>query len=321
MLGFGFWLAEWHLEPAFEWVGFAYLGQLLGVVPPRFSLPSSAVVFITYFSFKLGRNELTAWSPWQWMGALSIVVVWTTLGLFLHRLVVTSSDRARLIQELEAARRELELARQRDVELAALRERERLARDLHDSLGHALVTLTVQLEAAQRLLVVDPSRTVAALEEMKNLTRSSMEDLRRSLANLRAPGLGDRPLVQALRQLCAQVNQRSGCKFTCQVPDAADHFSPAVAEALWRVAQEGVSNVEKHAQARQAQLSLDLLPKEVVLRTVDDGLGLPPDAERKPGHYGLRGLRERIEGLGGVFTLSAKDPHGAILEVRIPLIA
>ncbi|HWI59663.1 MAG TPA: sensor histidine kinase, partial [Bacillota bacterium] len=227
---------------------------------------------------------------------------------------------ARLIQELKAARKEVELARQRDAELAVLRERERLARDLHDSLGHGLVTLTVQLEAAQRLYAVDPARASALLEEMKQLTRTSMEQLRRSLAGLRAPGLGERPLSQALCALGQEVAERTGLTVDCQVPTAADTLPPAVAEALWRVTQEGLANIEKHAQAQTAQISLLLELRQVRLRVRDDGRGLPAEAEAKPGHYGLRGLRERIEGLGGEFTISPAQPHGTLLEARIPLI-
>jgi len=245
----------------------------------------------------------------------------TSVGLFLHRLAVTSADRARLIEELQAAKRELELGRQRDAELAALRERERLARDLHDSLGHGLVTLTVQLEALPRLHQVDPGRAAALAEEMKKLTRTCTEQLRRSLAGLRAPGLGDLPLSQALEGLCAETTARAAMRADCQVRPEADRLSAAVAETLWRVVQEGFANAEKHAQATEVRAVITVEPQTVILRVTDNGRGLPPDAEARPGHYGLRGLRERVEGLGGLFTLAAHPPRGTLLEARIPLIA
>src|SRR5262249_56005621 len=103
--------------------------------------------------------------------------MWTVCGIvFWYGRYVshTSSERAGLIAELQAAQRALEVARQRDTELAALRERERLARDLHDSLGHALVALSVQLEAVQRLYTVDPARAPAHVSTMKDLPRASM---------------------------------------------------------------------------------------------------------------------------------------------------
>jgi signal transduction histidine kinase len=319
VLGFVFWFAEWRLEPAFEWVVLAYLGQMFGVLPPRYSIPSAVAVFATYMYAKFGWDQLAQFSGWRWFTALTMMASWGALGLFLHRLVTTSSERARLIQELEAAQRELEAGHQRDTELAALRERERLARDLHDSFGHALVTLTVQLEAAQRLLPVDPAQCRRVLEQLQTLTRSTMEDLRRSLANLRAPGLGDRPLTQALDQLVAEAKQRAQLSSECHVSSEADRLQPSVAEALWRVAQESLANIEQHANATKVFVSLTTQPSEIVLRIIDDGVGLPANAANKPGHFGLRGLRERLEGLGGTFT-AASHEMGTAIEARIPVL-
>ena len=243
------------------------------------------------------------------------------MGLFIKRIDDISKGRAELIRELEAAKRELVFARDREIELATLRERERLARDLHDNLGHSLVTLTVQLEAVQRLLPVDLDRAGPLLEEMKALSRSSTEALRRSLAAPARSGLGDKSLTQAVQSLCADVGRRTSVKIDCQIAAGADGLPPAVAEALWHVAQEGLTNVEKHAQAQHVAVSLSLQPQLAVLRVSDDGVGLTPDAESKPGHYGLRGLRERVEGVGGTFLVTATGPKGALIEARVRLIA
>jgi signal transduction histidine kinase len=323
---FSLWLGAWRLEPGFEWAVGALLGQMFGVLPPRVSLPASGVVFATYFGLKFGWNRLAGLAPWELAMGLAMIASWCALGLFIHHLVVTSSERARLIQELEAARKQVELARQRDTELAALRERERLARDLHDSLGHNLVTLTVQLEAAERLCGVDPGRAANLLTEMKELTRSSMEELRRSLAGLRTPGLGDRPLRQAIQSLCGELSQRSGLKIDCQIHDGTEQLPPAVSETLWRVAHESLANAEKHAQAQSVRIDLQLqngtsTSREAVLTVADNGIGLPPGAEATPGHFGLRGIRERVEGLGGAFSLGRNLPRGTALGVRIPVIA
>jgi len=179
----------------------------------------------------------------------------------------------------------------------------------------------VQLEAAQRLQATDPVRVATLLAEMQKLTRSSMEDLRRSLANLRTSGLGDRPLTESLQTLFAEAGKRFGAAIDCQVAEGADALPPAVAEGLWRVAQEGLTKIEKHAHAHRVEVNLTVHPKEVVLRVNDDGAGLPPRAEEKPGHYGLRGLRERVEGLGGAFTVAPAGTSGTLIEARIPVIA
>ncbi len=332
-VAFALWFITWRLEPAFEWMVLGYLGQLFGAVSPRYSVPGGLAAFLLWLPVKIGWEGLGRLSAREWFGYLALVVAWTALGLFLHKLTVTSAERAELIQELKAAQKQLELAGQRDAELAALRERERLARELHDSLGHGLVTLTVQLEAAQKLLPIDPARASTLIGEMKNLTRTSMEQLRRSLAGLRAPGLGERPLPQALQQLGSEIAERARIQIEIRIPQDLPSLSPALSEALWRVAQEGLANIERHANATEARLLVgienngaqtatgsNLACRAVVLRVTDNGVGLPPDAEVRPGHYGLRGLRERVEGLGGTIKLETNTPKGAAVEARLPLV-
>ena len=313
-------LAESRIDRSFQWFLFPYLCHIF-VRPLRIAVPASLVVAAAFLLNLVGWGRLAKWDAGDWFSESFGVVGWFLLAFFIGRTINTNIQRGRLILELQATKRELELARERELELAALRERERLARDLHDTLGHSLVTLTVQLEAAQRLQATDPARVATLLAEMQKLTRSSMEDLRRSLANLRTSGLGDRPLTESLRILCAEAGKRFGAAIDCQVAEGADALPPAVAEALWRVAQEGLTNIEKHAQAHRVEVKLALQPKEAVLRVSDDGAGLPRGAEDKPGHYGLRGLRERVEGLGGDFTVAAAGTTGTLIEARIPVIA
>jgi signal transduction histidine kinase len=237
----------------------------------------------------------------------------------MNHLTRTSQERGELIAELQAAKAELELAQRREAELAVLRERERLARDLHDSLGHTLVALSVQLEAIQRLYRVDPDQASAQVDEMKALTRSSMDALRRSLAGLRAPGLGDSALRPALQALCVDFGERTGIDVACQIDQAADRLRPALAETLWRVTQEALTNVEKHAQARQVGVILSCEPSSVLLEVTDDGVGLPPGAAEGLNRFGLRGMRERVEGLGGALTCRGTE-EGTAVKARLPII-
>jgi len=311
-------ILECRIDPGFRW-GLIICASHVMMLPLRTALPASAVLLAAYLFNQFGWSRLAMWDAGDWFSKLMTVTPFMALFLFFGRMAATSAERGRLILELEAAKRELELARQREGELATLRERERLARELHDSLGHSLVTLTVQLEAAQRLQSADPARAVTLLGEMQKLTRSSMEDLRRSLANLRSPGLGDRPLAETVRTLCAEAAKRMAVTVDCELGARADTLPPAVAEVFWRVAQEGLTNIEKHAQPRHVQVSLNFQPKAVLMQVSDDGVGLPADAEEKPGHYGLRGLRERVEGLGGTFTAKSSG-KGSVIEASVPWI-
>jgi signal transduction histidine kinase len=308
------WAVEYWLVPGVFWIVFAYIGQMFGLLPAGYGIVATLLVSAALFFRNAG---------WD-LGQLGMAAVWVSLVtlflLYINHLTRTSRERGELIAELKAAKLELEAAQQREAELAVLRERERLARDLHDSLGHTLVALSVQLEAIQRLYRVDPEAASAQVEELKALTRSSMDDLRRSLAGLRAPSLEERALRPALQALCVDFGQHSGLEVTCHVDEAADSLRPALAESLWRVAQEALTNVERHAQAQSVDVSLRCEPRSATLRVADDGVGLPAGAEARPDRFGLRGMRERVEGLGGILTLRG-DQGGTVVKACLPVIA
>ena len=311
------WWIEWQLEPAFFGLAIAYMGQMFGVLPPVAALPATLAILILFFGqaveWQFSRLPLSA--------IVGPFVGWASfaaLFLFIYHTSRISRERGALILQLQAAQRELEQAHERDNELAALRERERLARDLHDSLGHALVAISVQLEAIQRLYRVDPARAEAQVDALKDAARASMDELRRSLMGLRAPGLGDRPLAGALQTLCLETGQRTGLDAECRLSGDPARLPPAAAEVLWRVAQEALTNAASHAQARRLAVSLDVQPAVAVLQVRDDGRGLLPGAEALPGHYGLRGMRERVEGVGGTLRFSGDD--GTLVEARVPVV-
>ena len=317
--GITLWVLACWLNPFAWWLGFTYFGQMFGLLPIRVVIPGSAILTMLT-ALILAGWDITGVPTGAVVGFALQWLAGMVVYLFIHGIIRTSRERAKLITKLEAAQKELELSRQRDTELAALQERERLARDLHDSLGHALVALSVQLEAVQRLYKVDPERASAQVDELKTLTRASMDDLRRSLAGLRAPGLGERPLSEALQTLSVDMGQRTHLEIKCHVAEEANGLSPTLAEALWRVAQEALTNIERHASARNVGLRLDIRDQTAFLSVKDDGRGLPIDAEKQTGHYGLRGMRERVEGLGGTLTFSGNGQGGTLVEARLPIL-
>ena len=318
LINYAIWAVAHLLVGEVWWTVFAYIGQMFGLLPAKIAV--LLVLLPSVFLFGKGVNwSLSDIDPgilWGSVAQWGSVIV---LYVYISHVVQTSQERGRLIAELEAAKAELEQAQQREAELAVLRERERLARDLHDSLGHALVALSVQLEAIQRLYRVDPERAAAQVDELKDLTRSSMDALRRSVAGLRAPGLGQRALCPALRALCLDCGGRAGLEVHCQVDERADELRPVLAEALWRVTQEGLTNVERHAQARHVWVTLRLEPRSVTLCIRDDGIGLPDGTESSANRFGLRGMRERVEGLGGTLTLQGGE-DGTEIRAEVPVI-
>ena len=313
------WLIEYWLAPEVYWLVFAYLGQMFGLLPARY--PITVTLFVSAILY--ARDS--AWGSREGshsallLGTLAVWAMLVVFMLFINHLTQTSQERGRLISELQAAKHQLELAQQQEAELAVLRERERLARDLHDSLGHALVTLSVQLEAIQRLYRVDPESASQQVDEMKVMARSSMDALRRAIVGLRAPDLADRALGPALQALCVDFAERTGLDVTCQVDDPANDLRPAVAEALWRITQEALTNVEKHAEAGSVSVALMCEPDAVALRIVDDGVGLAEGAELLPNCFGIRGMRERVEGLGGTLAVRG-GPSGTAVDAQLPVI-
>jgi signal transduction histidine kinase len=318
VVGPGLWILSCWLNPFLWWLGFAYFGQMFGLLPPKAAIPGT-ISLVTAIIFIISDGKIANISIGSVIGFTFQLLAGIAFYLFIYGIMRTSRERAKLINKLEAAQQELEIARQRDAELATLQERERLARDLHDSLGHALVTISIQLEAIQRLYKVDPELASAQMNELKSLTRASMDDLRRSLAGLRAPGLGERRLSEALQALSVDTGQRAHLQISCHIAERADQLSPAYAEALWRVAQEALANIERHAAAHKVQLRLEVEAQTATLSIEDDGQGLPPDAEKRPGHYGLRGMRERVEGLGGEMFFSSNG-RGSRIVVKLPIL-
>jgi signal transduction histidine kinase len=320
LLNLGLWLIEWHLEAGFWWIIWVQMLQLYFALPLKVAIPVTGLIFLVVAHFESGLDRFFGFPLGEVVERLIPWVIVSVSFSFISVLIRANQERARLISELQAAKQELEMAHRQEIELAALREREHLAREMHDNLGHALVTLSVQLEAVQRLYPVNPSGASQQIDEMKTLTRASMEALRRTLAGLRAPGLNNRPLAQALAGLCTETGQRAGLEITCRVDPEVDQLGPAIAEALWRVTQEALMNVEKHAAARHIQLDLQMKPPAVTVRVADDGIGLPSDLTNQPGHYGLRGMRERIEGLGGLLTMGGNGQAGTVIEACLPLV-
>jgi signal transduction histidine kinase len=232
-----------------------------------------------------------------------------------------------LIHELQATKQQLEAALAQEKEVAVLRERTRMAREMHDGLGHALSLVAVKIEAAQRLQAVDPARAAAELEATKALVRQSMTDLRASLADLRSPAFeaDAQPLSQALQTWATRTAQENRFAIACQFEPGADTLPAPIQDALWRVGREAVLNVLKHARAQQVELHIFCKDQAVYLSVRDDGVGIPRLAEGEArleveGHYGVRGMRERLEALGGQLTVRAgHDGHGTLVLASIPL--
>lgn len=305
------------LSPSFAGLGFAVMGQILGRLRPR-HWPMALVPLVALLAGPLGWIEIGEEPDWIGIASLGLLIL---IGLFIATLLsLLFHQRHRLLElvrDLRRARAELEGAAAEREELAVLRERTRLARAMHDSLGHALVSVNVKLEAAQRLYAVDAARGAAELEATRALVRETMAELRRSIADLRAPVPDRRDLPAALRRLAEEVSARGGLAVAVEA-GSGDAPAPAVAEALYMIAREALVNVERHAGAARAAVRVARDGAGWRLEVEDDGGGVRPADLRRPGHFGVVGMRERAGALGGDVRVSAGPGGGTRVAATIP---
>ena len=217
-----------------------------------------------------------------------------------------------LSKQLEEANAKLREAAAQREELAVARERNRLAREIHDGLGHYLTTIAVQLEAASALISGSPDRAAEAVTKASQLAHEALADVRRSVGSLRVdvPRL---PLRQQLEQLAAAS---SGLVVELAMSGTARELPADIEHALFRVAQEGLTNVRKHAGAARVWVTLDFRPAgRVSLEVADDGKGAGPGGVEEG--FGLNGVRERIEHLGGLVEARARPEGGFALRVEV----
>ena len=209
----------------------------------------------------------------------------------------------------------------RSARLGAVEERNRLAREIHDTLAQGLTATGLQLESAEALLETGSSteKARAALSRALDLTRSNLEEARRSVLDLRAAPLEGRSLPEALGVLVDRWEAETGVSARFRAVNGARPLPPRVEVALYRVCQEALTNVARHAGAGGATVRLIATPEAVRLTVEDDGLGFDP-SQVTGGGQGLVGMRERVEMLGGSLTVhSHPGGAGTKVEAAVPL--
>ncbi len=303
------------LDRNFLGLGFALLGQTMGALHAR-RWPLPLIVFALLTGWPIGLyDDLSPRTPLDLIGYFFLVGIFVVLGLLMAGLFEQRYRLTHLVGELRQAKAAAEASAAQQEELAVLRERTRLAREMHDSLGHALVLVNVKLEAAQRLYRVAPERGDAELEAVRGLVRETMAGLRHSLHDLRAPVAPFHDLPAGLRRLCAEVSARSGLSVVARCDEAPP---PALAEPLWWIAREALANIERHARASHAAVELRRDGQGWLLLVSDDGVGVRQTDLRRPGHFGLLGMRERAEAVGGSLAVRRNPSGGTLVEAYLP---
>jgi signal transduction histidine kinase len=220
----------------------------------------------------------------------------------------------RLTQDLEEANVELAAYATQAEELAMTQERNRLAREIHDSLGHYLTIVNVQIEAAKVVMDSDPHRALDAMNKAQELAQKGLTRVRESVAALRESPVSSRPLHEAVESLVREA-QSTGIVTEFEVAGQPQVLENKVALALYRAAQEGLTNVRRHARASRVDVLLDYQPQQVRLVVQDNGVG----AAETGGGFGLLGIRERMQLLGGRLETSTAVGQGFRLTASVPV--
>jgi two-component system, NarL family, sensor histidine kinase UhpB len=193
------------------------------------------------------------------------------------------------------------------------RERLRVARELHDEIGQSLTAVTLQAERAADNGAADPT---AELRRIADDVRDSLDDVRRIARELRPEALDDLGLVNALITLCSRVGAQGELRVERQLETGLPPLEPDVELVIYRVAQESLTNVVRHARASRATVSLKPENGAVILRVRDDGRGLP--IELPKGTAGMAGMRERALLVGGRLAIRSEPDRGTEVELEIP---
>jgi signal transduction histidine kinase len=300
------------LLAAFAFALYGLLGQTIVRASP---LPPSTVInqdlFLRTFGF-----------PIQLLRAGAAVVSAWAIIRFLRSFEFETQRKIAELQEAqlqEAQRREAlrgELLRQ--IVSAQEAERQRIARELHDATGQSLTAIGLGLRGISNTLRQDADKAAENLRQLEGLVARSLDELQRLIADLRPSHLDDLGLPAALRWYAGEVQSRVPLTVTVEINGEPRPIDPAGNTALFRVAQEALTNVMKHAEATKAAVRLSYLPSVVMLEVEDDGCGFDVHAQAQRPAWGLLGMEERAALLGGYLAVQSQPGHGARIEMMIP---
>jgi signal transduction histidine kinase len=329
LVGYYWWPSENPLQTPF--VIFFFVMLVLIAWQYTFNTILAYVLGLTLYegwvSSPLTDWPLTVDLGWLILQAAMMLIV----GYIIVRLVsIQREQRAALAEAYErqaAATRRLQRNAATLEELTISRERTRLARELHDTLAHSLSAVAVQLEAVRSLWQVDPLQARRLLDEADETVRRGLTEARRALRALRASPLQESGLILALEDLAETAAERCGASLELHLLGQIDgSLSPAVEQGVYRIAQEALENIVRHAEARALVVRLEQEGHRLVLMVQDDGRGMAGDGQGSTGaggedRLGIRGMEERASVIGGRLQITTGEKRGTTVHLTVPLRA
>jgi len=313
------------------WFGlFAYCGFLFAYgLGPRWRIPAFAVTALIVSGAMAGGYPTGAGDDllsYLLVAAVLLAVVINSASIT-YRALEQNLERGRMIRELAEGNRRLEESMAENAVLHARlveqaraagvdEERRRLAGEIHDTLAQGLTAIVAQLEAAEQARH-RPEEWSRHLTQARSLARSSLTEARRSVRALRPEQLENATLAEALGELTSGWSQQSGIAAELETAGTATRAPADTDAALFRVAQEALTNVSRHAKASKVRLTLTYLDDTLLLDVADDGVGFEPAGDS--GGYGLIGMRQRLARVGGALTVESTPGYGSTLNAAVPM--
>ncbi|GAB3982420.1 sensor histidine kinase [Actinoallomurus acanthiterrae] len=312
------WLVLLTLSADAVWVAFPLYFLQLHLLPRSAGLAAviaTVLAAITAFAAHQGTFRPAAAIGPALGAAVAVAVVWGYQALYQE-----SERRRRLIEELTTTRADLAAAQHT---AGVLAERERLAREIHDTLAQGLSSIQLLLRATERVLPDRPDTAARYVGQARQAAVDNLAEARRFVAALAPPVLDGTTLAGALERLCATTSTRH--PLTARFHLAGDPVPLPTAHevALLRVGQSALANVVQHAHAVTAKVTLGYVGDHVTVDVLDDGVGFDPDRPPVPhpegGGFGLAAMRARVRALDGTLTIESAPGHGTVLTARLPL--
>lgn len=294
------------------------------------------VLGLTFIAFLLTFNyrfeALTLSSPWVASGELKVILLTLILlmgivlvfsQLLVERALAERQNQAQLAivnAQLESANTQLRQYALRIEDLATVQERNRIAREIHDALGHSLTVFNLHLEAALRLLDTDLPEAKELLLEAKQLGKTALNEVRQSVSALRSDPLQAQPLATAIAALVSDFQRSTGITPTCKV-ELDESIASEVKTTVYRIVQEALTNIYKYAEATAVRIEVttEVTTTQTILQAVIEDNGKGFNLGQNTTGFGLQGMRERSLALGGTLEILSYPESGCKVLFRCPL--
>lgn len=316
LAGIALWYLLVRINPAFYFTLAGLYSQIFFMLPPLWAIPVSVglgIVVVAQGNARLfDLRDPGLWATLAGIGFSVIFYIW------ISAIIDQSAKRKALIDELQRTQAELASAER---EAGTLAERQRLAREIHDTLAQGFVSIVLHLEAAEQALPAGLPVVQQHLGQAKTTARQSLAQAREVVQDLRAQPVEGSPLPEAIRQAVENWAEATGVAATVAITGDVHPMPPDVEVTLLRAVQEALANVRKHASASRLAVTLSYMGDEVVLDVQDDGVGIGAAAADPllSSGYGLTAMRERVEQHHGSLLIESSPGEGTTLVVAIPL--